>query len=252
MVSISELNRRERDVRQSIGSLEKRFKENKISKADYDSMRGDKEKELKKIELERKSVISKLPPIPPPPKPSKTVLAKPAPTGPSEMETVQMELKKQGKDILFTQSEVSKLFGEVVRNRESIKGMESEIKEIGSARGQTAKVDMGPIERKVSSEIERMNAAVIENARKSKEELDRVLGDMRGLKNELGDLKKIRDFMEKMDLSGLRRDIESLKAKSGWMEKQMENLDLEPLYELIKEVEGRVSSSRGTGPIIIE
>ena len=49
MVKISDLNKREREIRQSLSSLERQFKSNKVSKVDYNAMKKKREGELKKI-----------------------------------------------------------------------------------------------------------------------------------------------------------------------------------------------------------
>jgi hypothetical protein len=253
MVRISDLNRREREVRKSLSDLEKQLKEKSISGADYKRMKREKENELNGIESERKSVIEKLPPMPPPPKPSRPPSAAVPRPLPRETDQVQIELKKHEKDLLFTQSEMSKLFAEVVKNREKIRRVEEMVRGIESEVSKSPQVDTGAIDRKFSSQLERIEAAMKNTVSKSREDVDRMAGDIRNLKRDVEEFRKTRDVMNTMDISGLRRDIESLKSKATWLEKQMENLDIEPLYELIKEIEGRVSSaSRSQSPVIIE
>lgn len=254
MVSISDLNKRERVVRKSLSDLERQMKKKKISTADYNKMKKVKEGELKKIELERKNIIAKLPPMPLPPKPSRAAAPAKPPAVSSDAKRVQTELKKHEKDLLFTQSEMSKLFAEVVKNRERIRKIEDMVKSLSSAQTQTPKVDIKSIDQRFSGQIDRMNVALKDSATKTKTELDRVSGDIRGVKREIDELKKVGTSFKTLDISGLRRDIESLKEKSKWLEQQVGNLDIEPLYELIKEIEDRVSTSSrvAPGPVIIE
>lgn len=251
MVSISDLNKRERAVSKSLSDLEKQMKRKKISNVDYNKMKGIKEAELKKIELERKNVIAKLPPMPLPPKPSRATVPKTAVS--SDAKILQTELKKHEKDLLFTQSEMSKLFAEVVKNRERIRKIEDMVKNLSSAQAQSPKVDIKSIDQRISSQLDRMDVALRDSASKTKSELDRIAGDIVGVKREVDELKKVSTSFKTLDISGLRRDIESLKEKSKWLEQQVGNLDIEPLYELIKEIEDRVSSTaRSTAPVIIE
>ncbi|MFC2143976.1 hypothetical protein ACFLQO_01270 [Candidatus Aenigmatarchaeota archaeon] len=261
MVKISDLNKKERDVRKTLTDIENRFKNNRISKRDYNSIKRNKETELKKIELERKRVIAKLPPIPPPPRPSRSRLG----SGPSTSRSVSsasmsyapasdnllVEVKKHEKDILFTQSEMSKLFSEVVKNRERIKSMESSSSKMGSVN--TGKIDVRGLEDKISNEIQTLNKSVMDNVSKSRQEVDRMGGEIRNLRRDIEEFKGLTSKLDNLDVAGLRRDIESLREKNKWLEQQINSLDMEPLYELIKEVEGRVaSSSRYAAPVIIE
>lgn len=253
MVSISDLNKKEREVRKSLADIERKFKNSNISKADYDKVKRGKEGELKSIELERKTVIARLPAIPPPPTPSKkspsrTVPAASAGTGTA----LELELKKHEKDLLFTQSEMSKMFAEVVKNRERVKKVEAMSRSM-SSRPQKAKVDTKAIDDRISSQFQGINSTMAENFRKSKEDLERMSGDVSSMKRDVNELKEMSDKMKGMDVSGLKREIESLKEKNRWLEQQINNLDIEPLYELIKEIENRVSSARTGGmPVIIE
>jgi len=209
-----------------------------------------KGKGMEKTESGKTPITAKLPPIPPPPKPSRVTAPKPETA--LGLKTFQIELKKQGKDLLFTQSEISKLFAEIIKNRERIKSMEGSLKELSSSKAQAAEMGMKSIDEKVSAQLEKMDAAVRDSITKSGEELDKVVGDLKNLKSEIEGLKKLTEVLNTMDISGIRRDIESLKTKSKWLEQQIENVDIEPLYELIKEIEGRVSYSRTTSPVIIE
>jgi len=64
MAKISELNKKERDLRNTLESLKRDYRKNKISKNDYDNTIKDKQKDLDKINDEKKTLIGKLPPIP--------------------------------------------------------------------------------------------------------------------------------------------------------------------------------------------
>ena len=262
MVKISDLNKKERDVRKTLADIENRFKSNRISKRDYSSIKRNKETELKKIELERKKVIAKLPPIPPPPRPSRSRFG--SGSGPTTSvsgsstsayapasNNLLVEVKKHEKDILFTQSEMSKLFSEVVKNRERIKSMESSSSKMGSVN--TGKIDVRGLEDKISNEIQTINKSVMDNVSKSRQEVDRMGGEIRNLRRNIEEFKGLTSKLDNLDVAGLRRDIESLRERNKWLEQQINSLDMEPLYELIKEVEGRVaSSSRYAAPVIIE
>ncbi len=259
MVKISDLNKKERDVRKTLADIENRFRNNRISKKDYSSIKRNKEADLKKIELERKRVIAKLPPIPPPPRPSRprlgsgpgTPRSSPSASYAPASDNLLMEVKKHEKDILFTQSEMSKLFSEVVKNRERIKSMESSSSKMGSIN--TGKIDVRGLEDKISNEIQTINKGVMDNVSKSRHEIDRMGGDIRNLRRDIEEFKGLTSKLDNLDVTGLRRDIESLRERNKWLEQQINSLDMEPLYELIKEVEGRVAmSSRSAAPVIIE
>jgi hypothetical protein len=251
MVNISDLNKKEREIRKSLADIEKKFKNNNISKVDYSKIKKGKEGELKSIELERKTVIARLPTIPPPPSPSKKSpfrTSTPASGGTS----LELELKKHEKDLLFTQSEMSKMFAEVVKNRERVKNVETMAKNI-SSRPQETKIDVKTIDDRIKNQFQGINSTVTENSRKSREDIERMSDDVSNMKRDISELKEMSNKMKGMDVSGLKREIESLKERNRWLEQQINNLDIEPLYELIKEIENKVSSNRiGVSPVIIE
>lgn len=248
MVKISDLNRREREIRKSLNDLENQLKNKKIPKNEYDSQKKDKENELRKIGIDRKVIIERLPPIPPPPKPTRGVIT--AKTD-SDISDLRIVLDKQEKDITFTQDEVSKIFSEVVKNREKIKSVEETVKRDVSSKPQTPTIDAKGIDSRISAKVDVITNQVKINLEKSRGDLDRVMGDIRSLKMDIDSLKKTHDSLGKMDVSGLRRDIESLKTKNKWLEQQISNIDIEPIYDMIKEVDRKVSSG-GSGPVIIE
>lgn len=254
VVTLSDLNKRERVVRKSLVDIEKNFKSNKISKIDYAKMKKQKQDELKKINLERKDVITELPPMPPPPRPVKSyVTSKPAVKTISATTESGVELKKLEKDVLFTQSEMSKLFAEVVKNRGRIKKIEHDISNLSSMSQKGPPVDTKAIEDRFSKEIERINNSLMDKDRKGREETDKMAGDVRVVKRDIEDIRKTTQVFNTLDVAGIRRDIESLKSKTQWLEDEMRNFDIEPLYELIKELEDKISSgSIGTAPVIIE
>lgn len=254
VITLSDLNKRERVVRKSLVDIEKNFKSNKISKIDYAKMKKQKQDELKKIDLERKDVITMLPPMPPPPRPVKSsVTSKPAVKTISATTEGGVELKKLEKDVLFTQSEMSKLFAEVVKNRERIKKIEHDMSNLSSMGQKGPPVDTKAIEDRFSKEIERINNSLMDKDSKGREEIDKMAGDVRTVKRDIEEIRKMTQVFNTLDVAGIRRDIESLKSKTQWLEDEMKNFDIEPLYELMKELENKMSSGRiATAPVIIE
>jgi len=64
MAKISDLNKRERELKNTLEGLKRDYRKNQISKNDYDSAIKDKQKDLDKISEDKKNLIGKLPPIP--------------------------------------------------------------------------------------------------------------------------------------------------------------------------------------------
>jgi chromosome segregation ATPase len=249
VVKISDLNKREREVRKSLNDLEKQLKGKNISKDDYSRLKKEKEGELKQIGVDRRTIIEKLPPIPPPPKPTRSVITSRNKTDITELRT---DLQKQEKDITFTQAEVSKIFAEVVRNREKIKVIEELAKKASStAKTAVPGVDPGEIDNKISAKMDAVHNQVKISLEKSREDMDKMMGELKGLRTDLDGLKKTHSKLETMDVSGLRRDVESLKQKNAFLEQQITSIDMESIYDMIKEVERKVMSKMA-GPVIIE
>jgi len=71
MASLSDLNKREREIRKALDDLKRGLEKNLISRSDYEAAKADNERQLKKIEEERKRLIGlpDLPPAPPIPLP---------------------------------------------------------------------------------------------------------------------------------------------------------------------------------------
>ena len=244
MVKISDLNKREREVRKSLNDLEKQLKDKKISNNDYTRLKKEREVELKKIGVDRKMIIDKLPPIPPPPKPTKGIKTD------SDIDYIKSLMERQEKDINFTQDEVSKMFAEVVKNREKIKTLESMIKKSTLEKPPAPAVDAKELSSKVDAKVEMITNHMKTNLEKSREDLDRMMGDLRNMKMELDSLKKLNQKLENMDVSGLRRDVESLKQKDKSLEEQVAEMDMEPVYDILREMDRKIANNRG--PVIIE
>ncbi len=373
MASLSELNKREREIRKALDDLKRGLEKNLISRSDYEAAKADNERQLKKIEEERKRLIGlpELPPAPPmplppapeppkrkekekktktehkvpdsemikkavlssvpvkkaekpkekpplPPKPEskqqiphakpievpkktekekpkkeeKKPKEKPKPTPAPKKKTeikkpkkkplpkpkkivkavkkaekskrktsvkptsstddLKYFIKQQGKELQFTQKELQKLFDVALKNKERLMEMKLLKKEIDDLRKKIEGPDAKRIEEVVYSEFEKMNRVIEENAAKENNFMEQIKVEIDALRNEIEAIKKKETDIEKLDIPGLRRDIESLKEKSRWIEENIEKFDIQPLYEMIKDMENKLNVLKISSPLIID
>lgn len=280
-MKISELNKKERELKNTIENLKREYRKNLISKRDYDKSVKQQEKELQRLEEEKSSLIGKLPPIPPAPirveqtekkekrekavKKAKERAVKAKPARPAELKAVKKEIidVKRGVDekidgdirpikkvLKDTQKEFSGFLVDLKKNRDRIEKLESMAPEVNELRKKFNSMDFKGLTDEIYRQFERMNGIVKEN----EDKIEGMVGqnDMRikDLEKMMG---KISDALGKISvLDEVRRDSEALRQKVEWIEKRLDEMDMSPVMEMVSNVEQKIDRLRMNSPYIIE
>jgi len=149
--------------------------------------------------------------------------------GPKTLSGEQREIKKLSEKIDSLSSELRELRKSVVP-REKIKETENDLyKEIRSLKN-----NLKDALKQISD-----NRESAENSAAS-------------LKKDISELRKLEEHVKKVDVIGVRRDIESLLARHKWLESRVDSIDLDGLIEKISELENIIITIKANTPLIIE
>ncbi|RLJ10345.1 MAG: hypothetical protein DRP15_00210 [Candidatus Aenigmatarchaeota archaeon] len=88
--------------------------------------------------------------------------------------------------------------------------------------------------------------------KENKKTIEELEARMISLENELRSLKDVENQMKTLDVKGLRRDLEALKARTEWLENFVNGFSIEPFMEKIHEIEATIQRVKALSPIVIE
>jgi chromosome segregation ATPase len=134
----------------------------------------------------------------------------------------------------------------------SKKSMESVKKDIEMIRKGPVEANMKELEKDIYREFERVNSNIKNILEKSREDAEKIEIEMKTIKNQFEGLKKVENELKKMDTSNIIKDIEAVKSKQEFMEKNMEKMSTEPIHDRMEEIEAAIKRMKITSPIIIE
>ena len=72
------------------------------------------------------------------------------------------------------------------------------------------------------------------------------------MEKQVAELRRLEEHVKKVDVNGVRRDIESLDAKHKWLENRMDSINLDGIIEKITELEALIQGMKAVSPIVIE
>ncbi len=101
-------------------------------------------------------------------------------------------------------------------------------------------------------EFQRLSKDVKENLEKNRHAVDRIEAEVKFLKEDLSRVLSLEEEMKRISAKAVERDIESLKAKSQWLETSMKGFDIDPIVDKISELEKRIRNIKASQPLIIE
>ena len=101
-------------------------------------------------------------------------------------------------------------------------------------------------------EFERLSKDVKENLEKNRHAVDRMEAEVKFMKEDIARMLSIEGEMKRISAKSIERDIESLKAKSNWLETSMKGFDIDPIVEKINELEGKIRILKASQPLILE
>jgi hypothetical protein len=101
-------------------------------------------------------------------------------------------------------------------------------------------------------EFQRLSKDVKENLEKNSHAVDRMEAEVKFLKEDVARILSLEDEMKRISAKAVGRDIESLKAKSQWLETSMKGFDIDPIVEKISELEENIKILKASQPLILE
>jgi chromosome segregation ATPase len=101
-------------------------------------------------------------------------------------------------------------------------------------------------------EFQRLSKDVKESLEKNRHTVDRMEAEVKFLKEDLARVLSLEEEMKRISAKTVERDIESLKAKSNWLETSMKGFDIDPLVEKITELEDKIRILKASQPLILE
>ncbi len=101
-------------------------------------------------------------------------------------------------------------------------------------------------------EFQRLSTEVKENLEKNRHAVDRMEAEVKFLKEDVARVISIEEEMKRISAKSLERDVESLKARSQWLETHMKGFDIDPLIEKIQEMDDKIKIMKASQPLIIE
>ena len=101
-------------------------------------------------------------------------------------------------------------------------------------------------------EFQRLSKEVREGLEKNRETVDRMEAEVKFLKEDVARMISLEEETKRISAKSVERDIESLKAKSNWLETSMKGFDMDPLVEKITELEDKIKILKASQPLILE
>lgn len=144
--------------------------------------------------------------------------------------------------------DIASFLAEIRKNRERIAKMEGRL---GSFKKHDSTRRDG-LEDDIHREFERIRDDVKKDTAENAEAIKIIEAEISNIRERIGEIKMIGDGMKGFDMESLARDIEVLKQRTHWLEENIEKLDIQPLFERIREIEEQLRTTRGESPLIIE
>jgi predicted nucleic acid-binding Zn-ribbon protein len=343
MASLSDLNKKERELRGSISRLRKQLRDKEISKKDFDKAFKASSKDLEKISEEKGRIIGEaLPPLPPPPRPSNkpgklsgldaikksilrdrdieppgppliikqkppeppTVLIKekppesmppktiveekikeapvikekikkvpfpvikekikevpaikearapgPGPGMAKRIEENAREIRNLQVDLTRNEQEVAQFLKESREARQRLEKLEEMKGDLKALKSRIDRIDFQGLTKEIYGQFEKMNSSIREAEKKTDDLVEKFSVELKTLRESMGESVQAKEHVESLDISNIRRDMESLKQKSQYIEQHLEKVDMQPIVDMIREVENKVNTLKASSALIIE
>jgi hypothetical protein len=158
------------------------------------------------------------------------------------------ELERRIDNMKKERVDIASFLAEIRKNRERIARMEGRV---SSFKKQDSTTKSG-LENDIHREFERIRDDVKQGTTENTETIKIIEAEMANIRERIGEIKMLGDGLKGLDMESLARDIEVLKQKTHWLEENIEKLDIQPLFERIREIEEDLRATRGESPLIIE
>jgi len=149
-----------------------------------------------------------------------------------------------------TQKEFLTFLLEVKKNREKIQNLEALFSEVNNIRKRFNTMDFKGMTNEIYKQFERMNSLIKDNETKIEELVSNNETKIGNLEKKMGELSTSVDNIPAVD--GVKRDLEAVKQKIEWVEKNSKEADMQPVMDMVSEVEKKLDSLKIRSPYIIE
>jgi chromosome segregation ATPase len=124
--------------------------------------------------------------------------------------------------------------------------------EVKALRMRIDKIDFQGLTKEIYNQFEKMNSSIRESEKKTDDLVEKMNVEIKTLREKMEETSQAKEHVEGLEVSHMKRDMESLKQKSQYIEQHLERVDVKPIVEMIQEVERKVDSLRASSALIIE
>jgi hypothetical protein len=149
-------------------------------------------------------------------------------------------------------SEISRFLSVANDNRKRIAGLEQMKKEFEEVKKRSASFNAQKMKDTILTDFEKINNSLVESIEQKKNEIQRVEQETAQMREGIESLKGLEERVKGVNAEGISRDLEILKTKTKWLEQQIEGLDIKPLHERLRELEGDLRRVTGSSPLVME
>ena len=115
-----------------------------------------------------------------------------------------------------------------------------------------SETNMRSLEGDLVREFQKLSKEVRGGLERNRHAVDKMEAEIKFLKEDVGRIMGLEEQMNRLNMKSLTRDMESLKAKSNWLEGKIQRFDLDPVVERISDIESKIKILKAAQPFIIE
>lgn len=162
------------------------------------------------------------------------------------------EISEMKSDIARHEGAYSKLKSEIDGIKKRSSGLDEVNSDVKALKLRIEKIDFQGLTKEIYDQFEKMNKSVKDSERKTDDLIEKMNVEIKTLKEKVGEAMQAKKQLEELDIPNMRKDMESLKQKSQYIEQHIERVDLNPIVDMIKELETKVSNLRTSSALVIE
>jgi predicted nucleic acid-binding Zn-ribbon protein len=155
-------------------------------------------------------------------------------------------------DVTRHEQELSQLMKDINDVKKKFDNFDDMKAEVKAMKMRMDKIDFPGLTQEIYNQFENMNSNIKEFEKRTDDLAEKTNVELKTLKEKLDEAKQAKEHVDNLDISNIRRDMESLKQKSQYIEQHIEKVDIRPIVEMIKDVENKVSTLRASSALIIE
>jgi len=149
-----------------------------------------------------------------------------------------------------TQREFLTFLVEVKKNRQRIQELENLFSEVNDIRKKFNAMDFKGMTDEIYRQFERMNGVVKDNESKIEELVSRDESRIGALEKRVDEVSASLTSIPAVE--EVKREFESIKQKVEWLEKSRQEIDVQPVMDMVKELQEKLESLKIRSPYIIE